>query len=116
MNALSLRTPPAEQEPHCPAEPTSQHSEQEPHCPAEPTSQHSELGRRSSSDWYTDTLHTIVARALDSDKPDIKGALAALAMLAETEDAAPAGEDVARLIRDARRRVADAQERTDPQR
>lgn len=66
-------------------------------------------GRRRS--WLTDTLHAIVERALTADKPDIKGALAALAMLAETDDTATASDDIASVIRDARRRAHDAASR-----
>lgn len=66
-------------------------------------------GRRRS--WLTDTLHAIVERALTADKPDIKGALAALAMLAETDETATATDDIATVIRDARRRAHDAANR-----
>lgn len=65
----------------------------------------------ASSDWYTDTLRAIVSRALDADKPDIKGALAALQLLAETEDtSAKEEDDVARILRDARRRVINGRQ------
>lgn len=66
-------------------------------------------GRRRS--WLTDTLHAIVERALTADKPDIKGALAALAMLAETDETTTASDDIATVIRDARRRAHDAASR-----
>lgn len=56
--------------------------------------------------WLTDTLHTIIERALAADKPDIKGALAALAMLAETDESAATSTDIADVIRTARRRAA----------
>ncbi len=67
----------------------------------------------SPANWYTDTLRTIVNRALDADKPDIKGALAALAMLAEAEEPAETSEGIANLLRDARKRAAHAKENTD---
>lgn len=65
------------------------------------------------STWYTDTLRTIVNRALDAEKPDIKGALAALAMLAEAEEPAETSGDIATLLRDARKRAAHAKEALD---
>lgn len=63
-----------------------------------------------SSDWYTDTLRTIVSRALNADKPDIKGALAALQLLAETECDPEQESDIAHILRDARRRVIDGKQ------
>ena len=71
----------------------------------EPTA---ETASRAPSNWYTDTLRTIVHRALDADKPDIKGALAALAMLAEAEEPTDNTGDIATLLRDARKRAAHA--------
>ena len=68
---------------------------------------------RTPSNWYIDTLRTIVNRALDADKPDIKGALAALTMLAEAEEPAESTGDIATLLRDARKRAAHARENTD---
>lgn len=56
------------------------------------------------STWLTDTLHTIIERALTADKPDIKGALAALAMLAEQTPATHT-TDIANIIRNARQRA-----------
>lgn len=63
----------------------------------------------ASEGWYTATLRAIVNRALDADKPDIKGALAALQLLAETDNST-AGEDLARTLREARRRVLHAKQ------
>lgn len=64
--------------------------------------------------WYTDTLRAIVNRALDAEKPDIKGALAALAMLAEAQEPTEHdNSDIASLLRDARKRAAHAKEHTD---
>lgn len=60
--------------------------------------------------WLTDTLHTIIERALSADKPDIKGALAALAMLADRDETAATSTDIAAVIREARKRAADATE------
>ncbi len=54
--------------------------------------------------WLTDTLHTIIERALTADKPDIKGALAALTMLAEQTPATHT-TDIASIIRNARQRA-----------
>ena len=69
---------------------------------------------RAPSDWYTDTLRAIVNRALDAEKPDIKGALAALAMLAEAEEPAEdTDSDIANLLRDARKRAAYAKTHTE---
>lgn len=68
----------------------------------------------AQTDWYADTLRAIVRRALDADKPDIKGALAALAMLAEvTEPAAKQEYDVAHILRDARRRAIHGKQQTE---
>ena len=78
---------------------------------AEPTT--AETAERTPSNWYTDTLRTIVHRALDADKPDIKGALAALSMLAEAEEPTESTGDIATLLRDARKRAANARENTD---
>ena len=72
-----------------------------------------ETAERTPSNWYTDTLRTIVHRALDADKPDIKGALAALTMLAEAEEPTESTGDIATLLRDARKRAAHARENTD---
>jgi hypothetical protein len=72
-----------------------------------------ETTERTPSNWYTDTLRTIVHRALDADKPDIKGALAALSMLAEAEEPTESTGDIATLLRDARKRAAHARENTD---
>ena len=72
-----------------------------------------ETAERTPSNWYTDTLRTIVHRALDADKPDIKGALAALSMLAEAEEPTESTGDIATLLRDARKRAAHARENTD---
>lgn len=69
---------------------------------------------RTPPNWYTDTLRTIVNRALDAEKPDIKGALAALAMLAEAEEPADdTDSDIASLLRDARKRAAHAKAHTE---
>ncbi len=66
------------------------------------------------SNWYTDTLRSIVNRALDAEKPDIKGALAALAMLAEAnESTTDNNSDIANLLRDARKRAAHAEKNTE---
>ena len=72
-----------------------------------------ETAERTPSNWYTDTLRTIVHRALDADKPDIKGALAALTMLAEAEEPTDNTGDIATLLRDARKRAAHAGTHTD---
>lgn len=84
---------------------------------AEPSAEQTESTAESSakaSDWYADTLRAIVRRALDADKPDIKGALAALAMLAEvTEPAAKQEYDVAHILRDARRRAIHGKQQTE---
>ena len=82
---------------------------------AEPTIANTtaETASRAPSNWYTDTLRTIVHRALDADKPDIKGALAALAMLAEAEEPTDNTGDIATLLRDARKRAAHAGTHTD---
>ena len=82
-----------------------------PRAKAEPSAD--ETAERTPSNWYTDTLRTIVHRALDADKPDIKGALAALAMLAEAEEPTESTGDIATLLRDARKRAANARENTD---
>ena len=78
---------------------------------AEPTI--AETAARAPPNWHTDTLRTIVHRALDADKPDIKGALAALAMLAEAEEPTDNTGDIATLLRDARKRAAHAGTHTD---
>ena len=82
-----------------------------PRAKAEPPAD--ETAERTPSNWYTDTLRTIVHRALDADKPDIKGALAALTMLAEAEEPTESTGDIATLLRDARKRAAHARENTD---
>ena len=82
-----------------------------PQAKAEPPAD--ETAERTPSNWYTDTLRTIVHRALDADKPDIKGALAALSMLAEAEEPTESTGDIATLLRDARKRAAHARENTD---
>lgn len=82
-----------------------------PRAKAEPPAD--ETAERTPSNWYTDTLRTIVHRALDADKPDIKGALAALSMLAEAEEPTESTGDIATLLRDARKRAAHARENTD---
>lgn len=82
-----------------------------PRAKAEPPAD--ETAERPPSNWYTDTLRTIVHRALDADKPDIKGALAALTMLAEAEEPTESTGDIATLLRDARKRAAHARENTD---
>jgi hypothetical protein len=82
-----------------------------PRAKAEPSAD--ETAERTPSNWYTDTLRTIVHRALDADKPDIKGALAALSMLAEAEEPTESTGDIATLLRDARKRAAHARENTD---
>lgn len=81
------------------------------HAKTEPSAD--ETAKRTPSNWYTDTLRTIVHRALDADKPDIKGALAALTMLAEAEEPTESTGDIATLLRDARKRAAHARENTD---
>ena len=93
------------------AEPTEQTVPETAPTQTEPTIV--ETAERTPSNWYTDTLRTIVHRALDADKPDIKGALAALTMLAEAEEPTESTGDIATLLRDARKRAAHARENTD---
>lgn len=77
----------------------------------EPISPDASLPKKSDapsrSSWLTDTLCVIVERALSADKPDIKGALAALAMLAERNESQSTSTDIAAVIRKARRRASD---------
>ena len=103
-----------------PAKPTAEQAEMtaEPSAEqAESTTEQTESTAESTAkanDWYADTLRAIVRRALDADKPDIKGALAALAMLAEvTEPAAKQEYDVAHILRDARRRASHGKQQTE---
>ena len=96
--------------PQAKAEPTAPETSP-PRAKTEPPAD--ETAERTPSNWYTDTLRTIVHRALDADKPDIKGALAALTMLAEAEEPTESTGDIATLLRDARKRAAHARENTD---
>lgn len=92
--------------PNEPAQPSAKPPSEQAESTAEPPAK--------PSDWYADTLRAIVRRALDSDKPDIKGALAALAMLAEVaEPTAKQEYDVAHILRDARRRAIHGKQQTE---
>lgn len=99
-----------------PAKPSAEQTEstaEQAESTAEPSAEPAQPSAKAS-DWYADTLRAIVRRALDADKPDIKGALAALAMLAEvTEPDAKQEYDVAHILRDARRRAIHGKQQTE---